>query len=63
MYRILKEANLVHRRRRRSKPSREEDEKATRPKERWVTDVLQIVLGVATSLNRRILPNWNPAEW
>jgi len=48
VYRILKEANLVHPWRRRTKRSREEDEKATRPNERWATDVLQIVLGVGT---------------
>jgi len=48
VYRILKEANLVHPWRRRTKRSREEDEKATRPDERWATDVLQIVLGVGT---------------
>jgi putative transposase len=48
VYRILKEANLVHPWRRRAKRSREEDEKATRPNERWATDVLQIVLGVGT---------------
>jgi transposase InsO family protein len=48
VYRILKEANLVHPWRRRTKRHREEDEKATRPNERWATDVLQIVLGVGT---------------
>jgi putative transposase len=48
VYRLLKEANLVHPWRRRSKRSRAEDEKATRPDERWATDVLQIVLGVGT---------------
>jgi len=48
VYRILKEANLVHPWRRRTKRSREQDEKATRPNERWATDVLQIVLGVGT---------------
>jgi putative transposase len=48
VYRILKEANLVCPWRRRTKRSREEDEKATRPNERWATDVLQIVLGVGT---------------
>jgi transposase InsO family protein len=48
VYRILKEAHLVHPWRRRTKRSREEDEKATRPNERWATDVLQIVVGVAT---------------
>jgi putative transposase len=48
VYRILKEANLVHRWRRRSKRRREEEEKATRANQRWATDVLQIVVGVAT---------------
>ena len=48
VYRILKEADLVHPWRRRTKRRREEDEKATRPNERWATDVLQIVVGVAT---------------
>jgi putative transposase len=48
VYRILKEAHLVPPWRRRTKRRREEDEKATRPDERWATDVLQIVLGVGT---------------
>jgi transposase InsO family protein len=48
VYRILKEADLVHPWRRRTKRRREEDEKATRPNERWATDVLQIVVGVGT---------------
>jgi putative transposase len=45
VYRILKTANLVCPWRRRTKRSREEDEKATRPNERWATDVMQIMVG------------------
>jgi putative transposase len=45
VYRILKEANLVCPWRRRTKRSREETEKPTRPNERWVTDLMQIVIG------------------
>jgi putative transposase len=45
VYRILKTANLVCPWRRRTKRSREEDEKATQPNERWATDVLQIQVG------------------
>jgi len=45
VYRILKEANLVCPWRRRKKRSREEAEKATRPNQRWVTDLMQIVIG------------------
>jgi len=48
VYRILKTANLVCPWRRRTKRSREEDEKATRPNERWATDVMQIMIGVGT---------------
>jgi putative transposase len=48
VYRILKTANLVCPWRRRAKRSREEDEKATRPNERWATDVMQIMIGVGT---------------
>ena len=48
VYRILKTANLVCPWRRRAKRSREEDEKATRPNERWATDVMQIQVGVGT---------------
>jgi transposase InsO family protein len=45
VYRILKEADLVCRWRRRKKRSREEEEKATAPNQRWVTDLMQIVIG------------------
>jgi len=45
VYRILKEANLVCPWRRRTKRSREEEEKPTRPNQRWVTDLMQIVIG------------------
>jgi putative transposase len=48
VYRILKTANLVCPWRRRTKRSREEDEKATRPNERWATDVMQVQVGVGT---------------
>jgi putative transposase len=45
VYRILKEANLVCPWRRRQKRSRAEDEKPTRTNQRWVTDLMQIVIG------------------
>jgi putative transposase len=45
VYRILKTANLVCPWRRRTKRSREEEEKATKPNERWATDVMQILVG------------------
>ncbi len=45
VYRILKTAQLVCPWRRRTKRSRAEDEKATRPNERWATDVMQIQVG------------------
>jgi len=48
VYRILKTANLVCPWRRRQKRRREEDEKATRPDERWATDVMQIQVGEGT---------------
>jgi putative transposase len=48
VYRILKTANLVCPWRRRMKRRREEAEKATRPDERWSTDVMQLQLGVGT---------------
>jgi transposase InsO family protein len=45
VYRILKEANLVCPWRRRAKRQRAEEEKATRPNQRWVTDLMQIEVG------------------
>lgn len=45
MYRILKEANLVCPGRRRRKRRRAEDEKPTRPNQRWVTDLMEIMIG------------------
>ena len=42
VYRILKSQNLVSPWRRRKKRSREEDEKATRPDERWATDLMYV---------------------
>jgi hypothetical protein len=42
VYRILKEANLVCPWRRRKKRRRVADEKATRPDQRWVTDLMHI---------------------
>jgi putative transposase len=48
VYRILKAANLVCPWRRRMKRRREEAEKATRPDERWATDVMQLQVGTGT---------------
>jgi putative transposase len=48
VYRILKEANLVCPWRRRSKRRRGEEEKATRPDRRWVTDLMQLRVGEGT---------------
>jgi putative transposase len=45
VYRILKEAKLVCPWRRRKKRSRELEEKPAQPNERWVTDLMQIVIG------------------
>jgi putative transposase len=45
VYRILKEANLVCPWRRRRKRRREECEKATRPDQRWSTDLMQVQVG------------------
>jgi putative transposase len=45
VYRILKEAKLVCPWRRRKKRSREEDEKATRPNQRWATDLMHVQVG------------------
>jgi transposase InsO family protein len=46
--RIVKTANLVCPWRRRKKRNWEEEEKATRPNERWATDVMQIMVGAGT---------------
>jgi transposase InsO family protein len=48
VYRILKEANLVHPWRRRSKRRREEEEKATRPNQIWATDLMYVQVAAAT---------------
>jgi putative transposase len=48
VYRILKEANLVCPWRRRKKRDRPADEKATRPNQRWVTDLMQVQVGEGT---------------
>lgn len=48
VYRILKEAKLVCPWRRRSKRRRAEEEKATRPDQRWVTDLMQLRVGEGT---------------
>jgi transposase InsO family protein len=45
VYRILKEANLICPWRRRVKRKRAEEEKATRPNQRWVTDLMQLQVG------------------
>lgn len=44
VYRVLKEQNLVSPWRRRTKRTREDDEKATRPDERWATDLMYIAV-------------------
>src|SRR5262249_28790322 len=48
VYRILKEANLVCPWRRRAKRKRAEEEKATRPNQRWLTDLMQLQVGEGT---------------
>jgi transposase InsO family protein len=48
VYRILKAAKLVCPWRRRSKRSREAEEKATRANERWCTDVMPVMIGEGT---------------
>jgi putative transposase len=48
VYRILKEANLVCPWRRRAKRRRAEEEKATRPNQRWLTDLMQVQVGGGT---------------
>ena len=45
VYRILKEENLVKPWRRRQKRDREEEEKASRPDERWATDLMYVQVG------------------
>ena len=45
IYRILKEENLVSPWRRRTKRTRDEEEKATRPDERWATDLMYLQVG------------------
>src|SRR5262249_9788743 len=45
VYRILKEGNLVCPWRRRSKRRRSVEEKPTAPNQRWVTDLMQVVVG------------------
>jgi transposase InsO family protein len=45
VYRILRENKLVCPWRRRKKRSREEEEKPTRPDERWVTDLMEVRVG------------------
>jgi transposase InsO family protein len=45
VYRILKEANLVCPWRRRTKRKKAQDEKATRPDERWSTDLMHLQVG------------------
>lgn len=45
VYRILREANLMCRQRGRKKRYREEIEKATRPDERWGTDLMYVTSG------------------
>jgi putative transposase len=48
VYRLLKEAQLVCPWRRRSKRRRAEEEKATRPNQRWVTDLMELRVGDGT---------------
>lgn len=48
VYRILKGENLVCPWRRRTKRTREEDEKAQRPDEMWATDLMYVVIGGRT---------------
>src|SRR5215475_6556864 len=45
VYRLLKEANLVCPWHRRAKRRRAQEEKATRPNQRWVTDLMQVEVG------------------
>jgi transposase InsO family protein len=48
VYRILRESNLMHRHGERRKRYREEWEKASRPDERWGTDLMHLRIGVGT---------------
>jgi putative transposase len=48
VYRILKEANLVCPWRRRAKRKRAEEEKASRPDQRWLTDLMQLAVAGGT---------------
>jgi len=48
VYRLLKEANLVCPWRRRAKRRRAQEEKATRPNQRWVTDLMQLEVAGGT---------------
>jgi putative transposase len=48
VYRILKEANLVHPWRRRTKRRREQDEKATQPNQIWATDLMYVQVAATT---------------
>ena len=46
VYRVLKEANLVCPWRRRGRRTKAQEEKATRPDQRWSTDLMQVQVGV-----------------
>ena len=46
VYRVLKEANLVCPWRRRGKRTKAQEEKATRPDQRWSTDLMHVQVGV-----------------
>jgi putative transposase len=59
VYRILQEARLVCPWRRRSKRSREECEKATRPDERWGTDLMHLQVGGRTYYYIGFLDEWS----
>jgi transposase InsO family protein len=48
VYRVLKEKDLICQWQRRQKRSREEDEKAGRPDERWATDLMYVKVGGRT---------------
>ena len=59
VYRILKEDGLVCPWRRRTKRSREEHEKATRPDERWGTDLMHLQVGGRTYYSIAFLDEWS----